>query len=101
MSKRYELNLNHLEIFDSVILQGSVSRGAERLMISQPSASKQLNLLEREAGVCLLERSGRGIRATTAGAMLARYARRIFEAKTDADRAIAEFHGVERGELRV
>ena len=44
------LNLTHLAAFHAVAETGSISRGAERLMVSQPAISKQVGLLERAAG---------------------------------------------------
>ena len=41
------MNLGHLLIFHAVAQAGNLSRGAERLMISQPAASKQIAQLER------------------------------------------------------
>src|SRR2546430_12413421 len=51
--------------------QGSVSAAAASIGIGQPSASQHLRLLEAAAGQRLVERSGRGSRATGAGNLLA------------------------------
>src|SRR5256885_2336662 len=101
MTKSYDINLTHLAVFDAVAQEGSVSRGATRLLISQPAASKQIKLLERAIGATLFERSQKGVRTTDAGQMLALHARRIFNAKVDAEREIARYHGIESGECRV
>ena len=36
------MNLNHLAVFHAVAEEGGVSRGAERLCVSQPAVSKQV-----------------------------------------------------------
>lgn len=95
------MNLNHLAIFHAVALEQSVSRGAERLFISQPAASKQLGELERSLGTLLFDRLPRGVRLTEAGALLLDYARRLFALEAEAEAALAELQGLERGHLAV
>jgi DNA-binding transcriptional LysR family regulator len=95
------MNLNHLAVFHAVAEEGSVSRGAERLCISQPAVSKQVRELEAALGVTLLDRLPRGVRLTEAGAILAGYARRLFAVEAEAERAIAELKGLTQGRLVV
>src|SRR5258708_34794462 len=49
---------------------GSFSRAAAALHLTQPSLSRQVKLLEEELGQHLLERHGRGVVTTEAGAPL-------------------------------
>jgi DNA-binding transcriptional LysR family regulator len=95
------LNLNHLAIVHAVAEEQSVSKAADRLMVSQPAVSKQLRALERQAGTPLFDRLPRGVRPTQAGALLADYAKRIFALAAEAEERLAELRGLERGELRV
>lgn len=95
------MNLNHLAIFHAVAEEHSMSRGAERLCISQPAVSKQIKDLEAALGVALFDRLPRGLRLTQAGETLAGYARRLFAAEADAERAIAELKGLAQGRLTV
>lgn len=95
------MNLNHLAIFHAVAEAGSMSRGAERLSISQPAVSKQIRTLEQSLGVTLIDRLPKGIRLTEAGELLAGYARRLFAVEAAAERAVAEWRGLERGRLAV
>jgi DNA-binding transcriptional LysR family regulator len=95
------MNLNHLAIFHAVAEQGSISRGAERLFISQPAVSKQIGELERSLGTRLFDRLPRGVRLTEAGALLAGYARRLFALEAEAERALSELKGLDRGRLLV
>src|SRR5580704_9534096 len=95
------INLGHLAVFHAVAEEKSVSRGAERLMVSQPAVSKQVQLLERSVGTALLERQPRGIRLTEAGELLAGYARRIFALEAEAVRALDELRGLQRGRLAI
>jgi DNA-binding transcriptional LysR family regulator len=95
------MNLNHLSIFCAVARERSISRGAQRLMISQPAVSKQLAQLERNLGVKLLDRLPRGIRLTEAGEVLAGYAERLFAVEAEAESALLELRGLRRGRLRL
>jgi DNA-binding transcriptional LysR family regulator len=95
----YIMNLHHLMIFDVVAQEKSVSRAAERLLISQPAVSKQLQLLERSLGTPLVDRLPKGVRLTAAGELLAGHARKIFTLADDALRRVAELQGLRRGKL--
>lgn len=61
------LNLDHLATFRLVISRGSFSGAAEVLGLSQPAVSLQVRQLEQTLGLKLLDRTGKGIRATDAG----------------------------------
>jgi DNA-binding transcriptional LysR family regulator len=95
------INLNHLAVFHAVAQAGSVSAGAERLMVSQPAVSKQLKQLERSLGERLFDRLPRGIRLTDVGTTLADHASRVFAAVENAEQSIDEVRGVRRGRLSV
>lgn len=95
------MNLNHLSIFYAVAEESGVSKGAERLHISQPAVSKQLAEFERAMGTLLFDRLPKGVRLTEAGRLLHGYARRLFAIEAEAERALRELRGVERGRLAV
>jgi len=95
------MNLNHLAIFYAVAQESSVTLGAERLHISQPAVSKQLQELEKSLGTPLFDRLPRGVRLTEAGQLLAGYARRLFGLEAEVETALAEMRGLERGRLSV
>ena len=95
------INLNHLELVHAIVQEASVSKAADRLMVSQPAVSKQLRQMERALGTPLFDRLPRGVRPTQAGLLLADYAGRIFALAAEAEERLAELRGLERGELRV
>jgi len=95
------LNLTHLAAFHAVAEAGSVTLGAERLLVSQPAVSKQVKLLEREVGAKLFDRTATGVRPTDAGRLLADYARRIFSLAAEAEAAMSDQSGLRRGSLSV
>jgi DNA-binding transcriptional LysR family regulator len=63
--------------FLAVAEEGHFGRAAARLGISQPPLTAQIQALERELGVRLLERSGKGCRPTREGEALLPLARRL------------------------
>jgi len=85
-------SLNALRAFEAVARKLSFARAAEELFVTKAAVAQQVRLLEDEIGTPLVERSGRGLRLTEAGAagasalgdgfaMLARGARAMREAK--------------------
>jgi len=72
------LNYHHLLYFYTVAQEGSVSRAAEKLFLTQPTLSSQIRSLEMSLGEKLFQRAGRGLKLTEAGQMTFRYAEDIF-----------------------
>src|SRR5262249_3507497 len=93
------MNLNHLAIFHAVAQTGSMTGGAERLGISQPAVSKQVQEFEKVLGVHLFDRIGRRVHLSQAGEVLADHARRLFALAQEAEEAVAEVRAVGRGRL--
>lgn len=83
----------HLEYFVTVAELGSFTRAAEALSLAQPSLSSAIRWLERDLGVPLFTRHGRGVRLTPAGEALlepARRSLRSFELARGAVRAVSQ-----------
>ena len=75
--RRLAVTLTQLAAFVCVVRRGSVTAAAEELFVTQPSVSAAVAALEREVGAKLLERDGRGLRPTGAGAAFAPYAAHV------------------------
>lgn len=58
---------------------GSLSKASDRLHVAQPALSRQIRQLERELGVHLFERHGRGMEITPAGLEVLERATRIMD----------------------
>src|SRR5580765_378935 len=78
-----------LRAFAAVAREGSFSRAAERLYVSQPSISKHVASLETELGAQLVVRDRRGATLTPAGDVLADYVLRAEALLANARRALA------------
>lgn len=64
------MELKELRNFMRVARAGSVSRAADELRLAQPALSRQIRKLERDLGVSLFARHGRGVRLSAAGSLL-------------------------------
>ncbi|MDD9932207.1 MAG: LysR family transcriptional regulator [Myxococcales bacterium] len=95
------MNLNQLRVFATVAAEGSVTRAAQQLSVSQPAISRQIADLEEDLGVALFDRLPRGMRPTAAGELLEGHARRILAAEASAEAELAELSGLGRGRLSV
>lgn len=62
------MDLRQLRYFTVIAAEGSLSRASTILHVSQSALSRQLQLLEEEAGLPLLHRNGHGVSLTSAGA---------------------------------
>ena len=95
------MNLRALRTFVVTADSGGLGRASERLHLSQPAASRQIDALEAEFGVPLFQRAGRRLQLTAEGEDLLRQSRRLLtDADLLAERARA-LKGGQAGTLRV
>lgn len=64
------LDLNLLRVFDAVMAEGSITRAAQRLSMTQPAVSNALKRLRESVGEDLLTRAPRGVQPTAFGEAL-------------------------------
>lgn len=74
------MDLDRLRSFVVLAEERHFGRAAERLRIAQPALSRQLQVLEREAGTPLVLRSTRSFELTEAGDLLVERARQLLDA---------------------
>lgn len=85
------MDLRQLRTFREIAEAGSLSRAADRLRIAQPALSRQIRLLEAEAGMPLFTRHGRGMDLTEAGRELLA---RVAGPMRQLERAVAELRAL-------
>lgn len=73
-------DLRRLRLLHELAMRGTLAAVAEALSYSPSTVSQQLALLEREAGVPLLQPDGRRVRLTAQGETLAAHAARMLDA---------------------
>jgi len=95
------VDIRRLEIFCAVVDHGSFTRAAEAVLISQPSVSENVRILEQQLGEKLIDRLGRQAHPTHAGKILYKYARKMIQIQNDARQAISNFQGNLAGNLSI
>jgi DNA-binding transcriptional LysR family regulator len=93
------MELRHLRYFVAVVEEESFTKAASRLHVAQPGVSAQIRQLEHELGEELLDRSGRSLRLTQAGAAVLPHARDALAAADGARQAVDEMSGLLRGRV--
>lgn len=87
------LNLRFVETLREVGARGSFSAAAQALNFTQPAVSRQVALLEREAGMPLVLRSRRGVHLTPAGRLVIEHAEAIRGRLVTLETELAEMAG--------
>lgn len=95
------LTLHKLEIFNTVSEEGSFSRAANRLRLTQPAVSQHIRDLEESLGKKLFRRSNRGVSLTPAGEYLIDYTRCILRMLAEAESAIASLDELSNGQITI
>ncbi|WBU38419.1 LysR family transcriptional regulator [Homoserinibacter sp. YIM 151385] len=96
-----ELDLHSIRIVRAIAEHGSISAAARALGYSQPAISQHLRRAETRLGTPLVLRSGRGVRLTEPGLVLARHAHAIGSALDAAGGELAELVGLRAGSVRI
>lgn len=93
------MDVRRLELLRELSERGSITAVAAATQRTVSAVSQQLKVLEREAGVPLIERSGRGVVLTGAGRALAQTATDVAVALERADALWENFKSAPRGEV--
>jgi DNA-binding transcriptional LysR family regulator len=95
------LELRRLRLLRELNERGTIAAVADALQFTPSAVSQQLAMLEREAGVQLLERAGRGVRLTDAALMLVEHADALLERAAIAEADLAAAAGTVAGRGRI
>lgn len=94
-------NINNIIAFVIVAREGSVSRAAEVLNLTQPAISHQIKRLSEEMGLALFTRTPTGLRITHDGAALLGKAQYVLDAMTEFHRSASRRVGRISGKLTI
>src|SRR5919108_333925 len=95
------LELRRLRLLRELSERGTIAAVADALQFTPSAVSQQLASLEREAGVRLLERAGRGVRLTDAALVLVEHADALLERAAIAEADLAAAAGAVTGRVRI
>jgi DNA-binding transcriptional LysR family regulator len=94
--------LKQLRAFYQVVRCGSISKAADKLFLSQPSVSLQIQALERELNVTLFERRGPHLKLTPEGEVLFQLSEPLVDGIDKLQESFAAHFGkLESGELKI
>ncbi|MBP2586829.1 DNA-binding transcriptional LysR family regulator [Streptomyces sp. PvR006] len=93
--------MRRLQVLRAVVTSGSVTAAAANLGYTPSAVSQQIGVLEKEAGIALLERFGRGVRPTAAGRLLTEHAAVIGRQVAEAETALADLRSGRTGRISV
>lgn len=91
------MDARQLTYFLGIVDHGSFSRAAEHLLIAQPSLSQAMKNLERELGVTLFRRVGRGVVLSEPGRQLVGPARHVLRSLRAAEDAVTSTRELRTG----
>ncbi|WP_336212443.1 LysR family transcriptional regulator [Nonomuraea sp. LPB2021202275-12-8] len=95
------LDPRKLHLLRELSRRGTIAAVAEAVTFTPSAVSQQLSALEKEAGVPLLERTGRTVTLTPAGYLLVEHAQAVLEELERAAAALAAVRGGPAGPLRI
>ena len=79
--------------------EGSFTKAAAKLFISQPSLSTAIKNIEKEVGAVLFERRGNGVRLTEVGKAYIIATEKIIRAENQFKRELTDMQGLEAGQI--
>ena len=89
------------KIFYYVAMEGSISRTAEKLFITQPAVSRSIKQLEGKIGSMLLFRTPRGVTLTKEGQLLFNFVEQAFNYLSLGEKMISQMKTLESGEISI
>jgi DNA-binding transcriptional LysR family regulator len=95
------IDVRRLAVLKAVVDTGSVSAAAASLSYTPSAVSQQVTALEKETGMTLLERVGRGVKPTDAAFLLYDHASRVLASIKEAEDALAALRSGQIGRIRL
>jgi DNA-binding transcriptional LysR family regulator len=95
------LELRRLRLLKELHERGTIAAVADALQFTPSAVSQQLAMLERETGVTLLQKAGRGVRLTDPALVLVEHARALLDRAARAEADLAAAAGTVAGRARI
>ena len=95
------LDVHRLRVFRSVVASGSIHAAAANLGYTASAVSQHVSALQRETGLALMSRNGRGVEPTAAGLALAAEIDGVLSRLGDVESFVADLREGRTGSLSV
>jgi DNA-binding transcriptional LysR family regulator len=95
------MDFRRLEVFVKAYELKSFSRAGETLLLSQPTISEHIRVLEEDLGLTLFDRQGKEVLPTPAGRLLYHFAKQLMNLRDESFRAMQQFRDKGSGELLI
>jgi len=95
------MNLYQLKVFYFASKYESLSKAADKLCITQPAITKQIQQLHNYYGIKFLNRFGKRMVLTDAGRALYSTAEKIFDMENQAEESIRDFQQLKSGHIKI
>lgn len=95
------MDLNLYKVFHKVVEEGSITKAAEKLYVSQPAITKSIKQLEKKLGGSLFIRTKKGVELTEEGKVLHTYVKNILEEIVNAQNKFSSLIHLEEGKIRI
>lgn len=95
------INFDLYYIFYTVANNGSISKAAENLYITQPAVTLQIKKLEEQLGISLFTRTKHGVKLTEEGQVLYDYVKKGIESIINGENALTNLKNLDSGIIRI
>ena len=95
------MNIEHLKAFYRVAREGSFTKAARTLYITQSAVSQQVQALEHSLKIKLFDRSGRKVLLTSQGEFLLSYAKKMFALYEEIETVFELQRTLEKGKITI
>ena len=96
-----DINYESYKIFYHVALNQSISKAADKLLISQPAVSYQIKVLEEQLGITVFVRTKKGVTLTDEGKILYSYISKGIENFINGENALTNLKNLDYGIIRI
>ena len=93
------MNLKHFKYVEALAKEGSFSRAAETLNITQPSLSQNIKKIETQVGMLLFDRTNGNVRLTDAGRVYLSVGRKMLDLEHQMEVQISDLSSLKTGTL--
>lgn len=97
------MNINYeaYKVFFYVATEGSISKAANKMLVSQPAITWQIKSLEEQLGITLFIRTKKGVTLTEEGKVLFEYVKKGVESFTNGENMLTNIKNLDYGTISI